>query len=196
MHKCKQTEKEYKKRWYKANRERVLAARKLYYITHKEEAKAYDKKNRGRILARKKAYYYKNREKILAENRKYCRKHRRRLTEKEKMRFKTNIQFRLIKNLRRRTCAVIRGRYKSAPTLKLLGCSVDECKAYLESKFQPGMTWDNYGLYGWHIDHIIPCDAFDLSDPQQQKKCFHYTNLQPLWWRDNLSKGKKHASKN
>ena len=66
-----------------------------------------------------------------------------------------------------------------------------ELKIYLESLFQEGMTWDNYNFYGWHIDHIIPIASFDLSDPEQQKKCFHYTNLQPLWASDNLQKGVK-----
>lgn len=51
------------------------------------------------------------------------------------------------------------------------------------------MNWGNHGLEGWHIDHIIPCNAFDLSDESQQKKCFHFSNLQPLWAFENLSKG-------
>jgi len=51
------------------------------------------------------------------------------------------------------------------------------------------MSWDNYGYRGWHIDHIRPCASFDLTDPEQQRECFHYTNLQPLWWQDNLRKG-------
>jgi hypothetical protein len=50
------------------------------------------------------------------------------------------------------------------------------------------MSWDNYGIKGWHIDHIIPCAAFDLTDPEQQKICFHYTNLRPLYWADNISR--------
>lgn len=70
-----------------------------------------------------------------------------------------------------------------------VGCSPYFLRNYLESKFQDGMTWDNYGLHGWHIDHIIPCSAFDLTDPEQQRQCFHYTNLQPLWAYENLSKG-------
>lgn len=73
----------------------------------------------------------------------------------------------------------------------LIGCSYKELKDHIESQFQPGMTWGNHGLYGWHVDHIKPCASFDLSDPEQQKECFHYSNLQPLWWRENLSKGAK-----
>jgi hypothetical protein len=59
---------------------------------------------------------------------------------------------------------------------------------YLESHFKTGMTWENHGKFGWHIDHIIPCASFDLTDLEQQKKCFHYTNFQPLWWRENILK--------
>ena len=61
-----------------------------------------------------------------------------------------------------------------------------ELKAYLELQFTDGMTWENRG--NWHIDHIRPCASFDLTDPEQQKQCFHYTNLQPLWAADNLAK--------
>lgn len=73
--------------------------------------------------------------------------------------------------------------------LELLGCSVEALKSHLEKLFTSGMSWTNYGK--WHIDHKRPCDSFDLSDPLQQKVCFHYTNLQPLWAFDNLSKGAK-----
>jgi hypothetical protein len=75
--------------------------------------------------------------------------------------------------------------------LNLLGCPVEQFKSHLEKLWQSNMTWENHGIDGWHIDHIIPCASFDLSKIEEQKKCFHYTNLQPLWGRENQSKGKK-----
>ena len=76
---------------------------------------------------------------------------------------------------------------KFEPTLKLIGSSVPFVRKWIESKFVDGMTWDNHGE--WHIDHIRPCASFDLTDPDQQKECFNYKNLQPLWAKDNLTKG-------
>jgi hypothetical protein len=106
-------------------------------------------------------------------------------------RYQTDLLFKLKHDLRQRMYKALNGSQKSSTTQSLLGCSVEEFKTYIESLWLEGMTWENRGPFGWHIDHIDPCDYFDLSDPQQQKKCFHYTNLQPLWWRDNLVKGKK-----
>lgn len=74
---------------------------------------------------------------------------------------------------------------------ELVGCSFGFLRQWLESKFTEGMTWSNYGLYGWHIDHIIPVKEFDLTNIEQQKECFNYKNLQPLWAQDNLKKGAK-----
>ena len=75
---------------------------------------------------------------------------------------------------------------------ELIGCKFSELKQHLENKFKPGMTWENHGLYGWHIDHIKPCSKFDFTDDNEQKKCFHYTNLQPLWAKENLIKRDKY----
>lgn len=76
-------------------------------------------------------------------------------------------------------------------TLDFVGCSLDELRVHLESKFKKGMTWENRGRLGWHIDHIIPCASFDHSDENQVRQCWHFSNLRPMWWRDNLAKGKK-----
>lgn len=74
---------------------------------------------------------------------------------------------------------------------QLLGINISSFKEYIEKKFQEGMSWENHSKFGWHIDHIIPCVNFNLTIRSEQLKCFHYTNLQPLWWQDNLSKSDK-----
>ena len=81
---------------------------------------------------------------------------------------------------------------------ELAGCGLDELRRHIESKWVDGMSWENYGNPNgdhtncWHIDHIKPCCSFNLIDIEEQRKCFHYTNLQPLWAKDNLSKGGKY----
>ena len=72
----------------------------------------------------------------------------------------------------------------------LIGCEIDYLIYYIQCKFTDDMSWDNYGLYGWHIDHKIPCAKFDLSKESEQRVCFHYTNLQSLWVIDNWKKQK------
>ena len=73
--------------------------------------------------------------------------------------------------------------------MELSGCSKEELYTFLEAEFSEGMTWENYGK--WHVDHIRPCASFNLEDVEEQKKCFHWTNLQPLWAVDNIRKGSK-----
>lgn len=106
-------------------------------------------------------------------------------------RYFKNPLWRLKLNMRRRLLHVLHGNRKSDTTLKLVGCTWQQLREHLEKQFINDMSWDNYGFYGWHVDHIKPCESFDLSIPEEQQKCFHYTNLQPLWARDNLVKGFK-----
>lgn len=94
----------------------------------------------------------------------------------------------LAATIRSRVKDVLRNGYYTPRTQQLLGCSYKELMAHLEKQFSSGMSWDNYGFYGWHADHIHPLSKFDLTNPEEQKKAFHYTNLQPLWARDNLQK--------
>jgi hypothetical protein len=86
---------------------------------------------------------------------------------------------------------------KRGRTFELVGCSASELKKYLELLFLPGMSWDNYGKgeNKWCMDHIIPCVYFDLTKLEEQKKCFHYTNIRPLWWIDNVAKNSKYQGK-
>jgi hypothetical protein len=104
----------------------------------------------------------------------------------------SDINYVLVRRLRKRLYDALKSAKKSSSALKLLGCSIEELKKHLESQFTEGMSWENHGYYGWHIDHIKPCYAFDLTDPEEQKKCFHWTNLQPLWWWENLEKGARY----
>ena len=75
---------------------------------------------------------------------------------------------------------------KQNHTIDYLGCSSETLHSYLENQFTNGMNWENQGL--WHMDHIRPCSSFNFENEEEIKMCFHYTNLQPLWASDNLTK--------
>lgn len=104
---------------------------------------------------------------------------------------KTDPVFRMLLNLRGRVKNAMKssGARKSAKTRNLIGCTIPQLRKHLEGLFLPGMSWANYG--DWHIDHIRPCCSFDLLDPKQQRACFHFSNLQPLWAKDNFNKSGK-----
>jgi len=175
---------EYAKEYYKGNKDKVVAKNKRWVESHKEQELTrrikYNREHAEELREWHKEYYQKNRDKILAY-----------LNEHLKIRRKTDLKFKLTCLLRSRVRKVLDGKSKSARTMELLGCPVEDLKKHLESMFKEGMTWGNHGLKGWHIDHIIPCASFDLSKPEEQRKCFHYTNLQPLWAADNIRKGTK-----
>jgi hypothetical protein len=142
-----------------------------------------------------KDYYSNNTKKILTHNNLWKNKHKKERIEYNKMycraRRKDGSDFKLLECLRSRIYKAIKYGHgkKNEHTISLLGCNLEKFKLYLSSKFQPRMTWKNYGK--WYIDHILPCSIFDLTDYQERKFCFHYTNLQPLWAKDNLSKSDK-----
>lgn len=148
-------------------------------------------KNREKSLEKSKEYYQKNREKRKAASKKYYAENKEVLLKKaavrQSKRLKTDVNYKITRNLRNRLYYALKNNTKYKPTLELLGCSIEELKSHLEAKFTEGMTWDNYGE--WHIDHIKPCASFDLTIEDDQKLCFHYENLQPLWATDNIKKG-------
>lgn len=128
--------------------------------------------------------YYKNIEKNKSRVSNYQKLNKDRYNTYQR-KIRSTSEYKLIKNIRSRVYKFIKGTYKRSD----VGCTIDELKAYLESKFQPGMSWDNYGQ--WHIDHIIPLSKVDLTDREQFLKVCHYTNLQPLWAADNIRKGNR-----
>ena len=177
-------------------------------IKDKERLKKYRKEYRLKNLDKIKGYYYNNLDKIKEYNKKYQIENKDRISEikrkynlinkikirKDKRKWKLknwkeNEGFRLKENLRHRIYLALKGTVKSKKTMDLIGISINEFWLYLQSKFKPGMTKENYGK--WHLDHIIPCSSFDLSKSEEQAKCFHYSNIQPLWAEENLRKGAK-----
>lgn len=189
----------YSKTYYKANREKKLAIAKAFYLANKNKAKdrmkayskAYYEANYEAHRDKMKVYYEANRDKRLAYSKNYFKNNRDKLNAYRNNRVKIDIQFKLSRTLRRRLWKALRGNFKNGSAVKDLGCTINEFKTYLESKFQSGMTWNNWGSKGWHIDHIKPLASFDLTDRQQLLMACHYTNLQPLWAKDNLIKSDK-----
>ena len=177
---CKSCVKERIKQHYEQNKEQILERKKQYYEQNKEQIrewkKQYYEQNKEQIYEYQKQYYEQNKEQILERQKQYIKKRR-----------QTDIGFRLLGNCRSRLYKAIKNNSKSASTRELIGCTIEELKQHLESQFTEGISWENYGE--WHIDHIIPCASFDFTKEEDQRKAFHFTNLQPLWAEDNLKKG-------
>jgi len=163
--------------------------KRQWTFLNKERKRALDLKNKDLInkKRREKRKTPEGAKRLAAENKRYTTKHRKKLTEKYLERRRNDSDFKILTLLRGRIVKALKGYNKYSTTIKLLGCNTEELWIHLEKKFTKGMTRENHGE--WHVDHIKPCASFDLTEPEQQKICFHYTNLQPLWAIDNLKKG-------
>jgi|ERR1035437_2745981 hypothetical protein len=166
-----------------------------YYVKniekYKKRDKEYEEKNKNRLSARRKEYYLNNKEKLKNKSKKYRQSNRIKIRQYFNNRRKTDIQYKITENLRSRLNKALKGNFKAGSAVIDLGCTIQELKEQFEKQFEPGMTWENYGYYGWHIDHIKPLSYFDLTDRIQLLKACHYTNLQPLWHIDNFEKGNR-----
>tara|TARA_Y100000817_G_C16855386_1_gene543779 strand:+ start:1695 stop:2525 length:831 start_codon:yes stop_codon:yes gene_type:complete len=182
------------KTWRENNRERAKESRKQYLKKNKEKVRAtnrkYNLKRKEKMKVYMKKYRKENKEKMQALQRKYRRKFPEKRREYVRNRRKTDPNYALRCVLRSRLRGVLRGQAKAASTMALLGCSTEQLMRHLERQFVEGMSWDNRGT-AWHVDHILPCASFDLSNAEQQRRCFHWSNLQPLFAFNNLSKGDK-----
>lgn len=156
-----------------------------------QKRKIWNEKNSARKKERDRLYRISNPDKHKKWSAKAFQKRKHLVNQYFKKRMREEPEYRLINLHRKRIINALKRTKKLDKSINLLGCSISFLKQYLESKFKQGMTWENQGRFGWHIDHIIPCAAFDLTKEEEQRKCFHYTNLQPLWAVDNLKKGDK-----
>lgn len=176
---------------YKRRQETAKEFRLRNLDTFAMYSREYRKNSPDNVKKTKRKHYIDKSDYIKEQSLKYYYEHpeqeKRRRYEYQRNKLVIDPYFRLVHNLRGRMNHALNGNIKVAKSLELLGCTGEELAKHLQSQFQGGMTLDNHGK--WHIDHIKPCSAFDLSDPEQQKQCFHYTNLQPLWAEDNLRKG-------
>lgn len=148
----------------------------------------YLEKNRERLRLRSEKYRSENIEKLREYDRRRNKLPHRIVAHKkyENYRLKNDLQFRLAKYLRNTVYIAVVSNKEHKKASEFLGCSVYYYRKYLESKFDKGMAWDNYGQ--WHIDHIKPLFKFDLKDKKEFLSAAHYTNTQPLWAKDNLTK--------
>lgn len=170
---------------------------KKTYLKHKEsrllKVKAYRKiKPKDKLYSRN--YYAKNKQKILNNHKKYRDNNREHYLnywrQYRKRKNSEDINYKIKSRLRVRFNCAVKRNYKAGSAIKDLGCSIEFLKDYISKMFKPGMTWENWSYYTWHLDHIIPLCRFNLSDPKEFKKAAHYTNLQPLWAKENMSKNK------
>ena len=198
--KIQQRAKEYREN----NKEKLLTYMKQWRGDSKDRIKTYREVNKEKISAEMRKYRQTHQEQLRNLNTEWLRKNPEKVQEyrkrawektgrdrqrrKQAARRATDPTYKLKSLLSNRIRLALGRGSKHSSTEQLLGLSAQGVREYLESLFLPGMTWCNHGIDGWHIDHIIPVCSFDLSKEAEQKRCFHYTNLQPLWAIDNLRK--------
>jgi hypothetical protein len=178
-------------RYYQKNKKKVLEQTKKYKTTEKYKKQQKEYFNSFDYKNKKKKWWSNNKEKRKKYSSEYYQKNKEKIISKRREKRKNDIDFKIKDRLRCRFLKAIKAKntIKNNSVLNLIGCNLDEFKIHIKSKFKQGMTWDNHGYKGWHFDHIKPCASFDLKNLEQQKLCFHYSNIQPLWWWENLSKG-------
>lgn len=189
----KESRRESKLRWNRKNPECLKAAGVRYRERNlelcRQRCREYYHRNKERLRKKSREYHYANREKRGRYLSEWGKRNPKKLLEYGRKQG-AKLNYRLSQRLRSRIILALKKQWKSGHTLELLGCPIWSFKIHLESLWEPGMNWDNYGRDGWHIDHIIPCALFDLSKAEHQRRCFHFSNLQPMWATENHRKNK------
>lgn len=178
---------EYNKKYWQKTKDKQTVKHREWYKNNKEKMQEYNKKYRAENLEKlkeKDRLYNKERRKT----EEYKIKHReyRRKYDKEKR--KNDINFKLKTNMSRRLREIL-GQKKSKKSIEYFDATIEQIKKHLSDQFVENMTWENYG--DWHIDHIIPCNSWNLKDPFEVYCCFNIKNLQPLWATENILKKDK-----
>ncbi len=187
----------------KNNREKVRVRGRKHYAANREKliAQSLSYQNRDKVghLKRRRELRLRKRDENNKRQKEWRRGNRDKLRiyakRKWNKKMATSLSFAIRERLRTRIRQAIRSQSgnKATKTMDLLGCSLSDFRIYTESKFDVGMNWDNWG-WGkdkWNLDHIVPCAIFDLTKPEHQKRCFHFSNYQPLWQPDNFKKNAK-----
>jgi hypothetical protein len=194
---CKVCRAAIKRKCYQKNKEKVAARRREYRQEHREEIAAYNREyrqeNKEKFAAYNREYGQEHKETIAARRRKYCQEHREEINATRRERYAKDPAYAMKFRLRNRMASAVKAAgldNKCASTIELLGISPQGLKEWLEAQFTEGMTWENRS--DWHVDHRVPCDAFDLSDETNQRICFWYKNLQPMWAEENMEKSNKY----
>ena len=198
QHEYNRTHRRQRAEYCQTTRVKRSVNRREYYLAHRAEelkrAREQRRVHRAQMIKYNRTYYRTHHVENNARCRKYYWAHRGRILAQQSVRNKarrqSDPQYKLAACMRSKVSRMLKGIAKSAHTLDLLGCSLSALRSHLERQFRPGMTWANYGPV-WHVDHVRPCVSFDLTDLAQQRKCFHFSNLQPLFARENLAKGAK-----
>ncbi|HEY0088078.1 MAG TPA: hypothetical protein VGB37_04500 [Candidatus Lokiarchaeia archaeon] len=182
---------EYDKLYRIKNLDKIKKYSSIWQKENKEKLKIYRSKIKIQLYNKEYSKKWREKNKVLKKkiDREYQIKNKDILNRKQVLRKQTDINYKIKCNLRNRIYNVLKRNQKYSSLIDILGCSVSELKQHLESQFKEGMDWNNYGK--WEIDHILPCAEFDLKNSEEQEFCFHYTNLQPLWKKENASKKAK-----
>lgn len=136
------------------------------------------------------SYATANSEELAAYKKNWAQVNKDSINSRSKQRRTTEPNFKLAHALRTRINRAIKSNFKVSSVIENLGCSISELREHLEKQFSPGMTWANHTQFGWHIDHIIPLHTVDLTNETQFKRVSHFSNLRPLWWKENIQRNR------
>lgn len=190
---------EYAKEWRKNNHEKCKIYNKtskakrveqdrerwrVYYSINSKKCNAATVLSRQNRTPEQKEFY-------LQKRREYYSANKEKINKVARENLIKNPNAKLARTLRSRLRDFLKKGYKGGSAVAELGCTLEELRLHMESLFKEGMSWENHGSFGWHIDHVLPLSSFNLSDKEDFKKACHWTNLQPLWWQDNIKKTNK-----